>query len=181
MVIYFATSNEHKFKEANEILSAKGISVEHFNFKHNEIRSDSLEEIAMEAVDTTFAQLKKPVFVEDTGLFIDALNGFPGTYSAWALKKIGSDGILKLLKSASNRAATFKTCIAFANGKITKTFLGECKGAIATKKRGKSGFGYDPIFTPKGYKKTFAEDLEIKVKVSHRFAALQKLTEFLKA
>lgn len=176
MAIYFATSNVHKFKEAQQIIP----NIQHYYFNHNEIRSDNLEEIAREAVNTAYAQLKKPVFVEDTGLFIDALNGFPGTYSAWALKKIGNEGILKLMESARDRSVAFKTCIAFADGKVTKTFLGECKGTIALAKRGESGFGYDSIFIPNSHKKTFAEDLETKSRVSHRKMVLSQMAEFLR-
>ncbi len=175
MALYFATSNKHKFAEAKEILP--GIS--HFNFSHNEIRSDSLEEIALEAVGAAYLQIKKPVFVEDTGLFVEALNGFPGAFSAWVLGKIGCEGILRLMQSEKSRAASFKTCIAFTDGKIAKTFSGECKGSIANKQHGKNGFGYDPIFVPEGYEKTFAEAPEIKKKVSHRYNALMQLKDYL--
>ncbi len=177
--IYFATSNEHKFNEVRGVLSASRIKIEHLMFKHNEIRSDSLEEIAFEAVNAAYVKLKKPVFVEDTGLFISALNGFPGTFSAWVINKIGSKGILKLMRSEQNRAASFKTCIAFSDGKDIKTFFGECSGAIANKQRGKSGFGFDPIFIPADYKKTFAEDTKTKNKLSHRHQAVLKLADFL--
>ena len=176
--IYFATSNEHKFKEAKEILSSK-ISIAHFYFKHNEIRSDSLADIAIESVNIAYAKLKKPVFVEDTGLFISALNGFPATFSAWVINKIGSKGILKLMHGEQNRVASFKTCIAFSDGKDVKTFFGDCSGAIANKQCGKSGFGFDSIFIPADYKKTFAEDIETKNKLSHRYQAISKLADFL--
>ena len=99
MEIFFATSNKHKFVETQAILDDEGITLKHFPFAHNEIRSDSLEEIANEAVEAAYKQAKRPVFVEDTGLFIDALNGFPGTYSAWVQKKIKPSGIV--MKSIS--------------------------------------------------------------------------------
>ena len=175
MAIYFATSNKHKFEEATNILAPE-IEIKHFYFKHNEIRSDSVEEIALDALK--HSKLKKPVFVEDTGLFIAALNGFPGTFSAWVLAKIGSKGILKLMKG-KNRSAAFRTCIAFTNGKITKIFMGECKGKIAYKQRGTAGFGYDSIFIPQGYRKTFAEATKIKKKVSQRYKALMKLKKWI--
>ncbi len=179
MPIYFATSNENKFKEAREMLETKSIGVEHFPFEHNEIRSDSLEEIAIEAVEVAYAKLKKPVFVEDTGLFIGTLNGFPGTYSAWVAKKLGSEGILKLMVGTSDRTAAFRTCIAFKDGKTTKTFSGECMGTISLLARGESGFGYDSIFIPKGYNQTFAESIGLKNKLSHRYKSLLLLSEYI--
>ncbi len=179
MEIYFATSNKHKFAEASKILALYGIKVKHFLFMHNEIRSDNIEEIALDAVEAAYKKLKKPVFVEDAGLFIEALNGFPSTYSAWVFKKIGADGILKLMSEAKNRNAEFRACIAYANGKKTRSFLGICQGSISEEPRGKSGFGYDPIFIPKGEDKTFAESIELKNTLSHRYKALTTLAIYL--
>ncbi len=182
MKIYFATSNEHKFKEAKEILSTKGIEITHFKFSHNEIRSDNLEEIALEAVEVAFSQLKENdalIFVEDTGLFIDELNGFPGTYSGWVQKKICSEGILALMKGKTNRSASFKTCIALREPTGTKTFFGECTGTITQEIRGKSGFGYDPIFIPAGESSTFAEKICLKNELSHRFKSLLLFANYL--
>jgi len=180
--VYFATGNLNKFKEADEIFKRNidRVTLKHFNFVHREIRSDSLEEIAREAVAAAYAQLRKPVFVEDTGLFIDALNGFPGTYSAWVQKKIGCIGILKLMKGEKKRSARFETCIAFNNGEETHVFHGRCEGTIAEEERGKSGFGYDSIFVPEGETTTFAENIELKNKCSHRYKSLLELICYLK-
>lgn len=176
MTIYFATSNQHKFQEAKSIFVdlVPSLKIEHFYFKHNEIRSDNIEEIATESLSVAFAQLKKQVFVEDTGLFINALNGFPGTFSAWVLGKIGNIGILNLIKNEKDRTATFRTCIAFTDGYSIQTFIGECYGRISTKARGRNGFGYDSIFIPEGYNETFAENPEIKNKLSHRYLSISK-------
>ena len=179
ITVYFATSNKHKFREAAEILSNYGINLKHFYFRHSEIRSDSIVKIAIEAVDAAYAKLKKPVFVEDTGLFIESLKGFPGTYSRWVLERIGCEGLLQLMKNNKNRYAEFRACISFKNGRTAKTFLGTCKGMIAEKKQGKSGFGYDSVFFPKGKKRTFAEDTDVKKSLSHRKVALTKLASFL--
>lgn len=179
MDIYFATSNKHKFLEASEILASKGVKVKHLSFKYNEIRAESVEEVALDAVDVAYKQSKKPVFVEDTGLFIDALNGFPGTYSAWVFRKINATGILHLMKGESDRNAEFRTCIAYSDGKETKTFLGVCKGSISEKSLGTSGFGYDPIFIPKGAVATFAQSIELKSTLSHRYKALTALANYL--
>lgn len=182
MKIYFATSNEHKFEEAKEILSQKGVEIMHFKFSHNEIRSDNLEEIATEAADAAFTRLNDKealVFVEDTGLFIDALNGFPGTYSAWVQKKIGSEGILALLNGKSVRSASFKTCIVAKDANGHNAFFGECAGSITTEIRGKSGFGYDPLFIPSGESSTFAEKICLKNKLSHRFNSLLLFANYI--
>jgi len=179
--LYFATSNPHKFGEAKPILAASGIIILHLPFVHDEIRSDSLEEIALEAVSVAFSKLKKPVFVEDTGLFINALNGFPGTYSAWVQKKIGNEGILRLLRAIppKERSAVFRTAIAYAdNDGKTKTFIGECAGSISLKIRGKGGFGYDSIFIPDGHTVTFAENVSLKNNLSHRYKSLRLFADY---
>jgi XTP/dITP diphosphohydrolase len=182
--IYFATSNAHKFKEAEEILRklAPGITLKHLDFKHNEIRSDSIEEVAEEAVEAAYLLCNKPVFVEDTGLFIGALNGFPGTYSAWVQKKLGNNGILKLLTGEKNRSAAFKACVAFkADAAPAKAFVGECKGKIAESERGSAGFGYDPLFIPNDEEQTFAENAALKNKRSHRYNSLLLLANHIAA
>lgn len=182
MEVYFATSNENKFAEAKNIFSAYASSytLKHFQFLHNEIRSDDLSEIAEEAAKVAYLKIKKPVFVEDTGLFIEALNGFPGTYSGWVQKKIGNKGILKLLESEINRTARFETVVCFtADGEEFVNFRGICEGTIAEKPRGVSGFGYDPIFIPAGCKQTFAENIELKNKLSHRYKSIMFFIEYL--
>ncbi len=182
MEILFATSNKHKFTEAQEILGKDKISIRHFPFSHNEIRSDNLEEIAREAVEAAYSQAKKPIFVEDTGLFIDALHGFPGTYSAWVQKKIGPQGILKLMDGIEKekRSASFRTVIAYHDGEKIQCVSGECKGSIAFMVLGESGFGYDPIFIPFGYPQTFGQNIELKNKLSHRYISLLELRKILK-
>jgi XTP/dITP diphosphohydrolase len=181
MKIYFCTSNKHKLKEYRDILKEIGIGVKRVSIKLTEIQADKLEDVAKEKVKSAFEKVRKPVFVEDAGLFIEALNGFPGVYSAYVMKTIGNEGILKLLKGIKNRNAVFKAVIGFAdeNGKI-HLFRGECKGKISRSIRGSFGFGFDPIFIPEGYTKTFAEDMKLKNKVSHRRKAIEKFVRFLR-
>ena len=180
-VVYFATSNKHKLKEAEAVLSDFGITVKHFPFKHVELRSDSLEEIAREAVALAFKRCHQPIFVEDTGLFIETLNGFPGTFSAWVQGKIGNTGILNIMSNQANRRAYFETCIAYKKdaGHIA-TFKGHCNGQITTEERGKGGFGYDPIFIPDGEDQTFAESITLKNKLSHRYKSLLEFSKSIK-
>lgn len=180
MDIYFATSNKHKFKEVSEILKQSGISVKHLPFKHRELRSDSLEEISREAVAAAYKQCREPVFVEDTGLFIDALNGFPGSFSAWTLEKIGLQGIMQLMEHQTDRHAHFETVIGFKkDASHISLFRGKCEGRIATTERGEEGFGYDPIFIPEGEHQTFAESITLKNKLSHRYKSLLEFSKVL--
>lgn len=181
MEISFATSNRNKFVEAQEILGKAGIGVSHFPFQHNEIRSDSLKEVAEEAVRAAYAQARKPVFVEDAGLFIHVLDGFPGTYSGWVQGKIGNTGILRLIEGSPDRFAEFRAVIAYtSDGDDVRTFDGACKGAIAKRPEGESGFGYDPIFVPQGHSQTFAQNKELKNKLSHRYQSLLEFSKYLK-
>ena len=179
--IYFATSNKHKFNEAKRILSNWGIKIIHYHFEHNEIRSDNIEEIANEAALFAYKKLKKPVFVEDTGLFIKKLNDFPGTYSGWVQKKIGNSGILALLEKEKRRQAEFRASIVFIDKGYAMTFTGVCKGSISHKIKGKTGFGYDSVFIPRGYRITFGQSKGLKNKLSHRYIALQELATYIKS
>ncbi|MCI0503780.1 XTP/dITP diphosphatase [Candidatus Micrarchaeota archaeon] len=179
MKILFATSNQHKFEEAAAYLAGRGIQLERFPIEHREMRSESLEEIARDAARFAFKKCKKPVFVEDAGLFISALNGFPGTYSAWVQKKLGNAGILKLMAGAPDRSAYFEACIAYHDGKRISCFSGRCPGSISEGARGASGFGYDPIFVPEGYPQTFAENILLKNNISHRYKSLLEFSKSL--
>ena len=182
MEILFATSNKHKFEEAKIVFAKFNITLIHYPFEYREIRSDSHEEIAKDSVTAAYKQCKKPVFVEDSGLSIDSLNGFPGTFSAWAFKKIGNVGILKLMSGttkSNTRSATFVSSIAYHDGDKITTFVGMCEGTITEKLTGQDGFGYDPIFIPQGEKLTFAQSIELKNKLSHRYKVLLKFCEFL--
>ncbi len=181
MELYFATSNKSKFAEAAEFFKPLDVTLKHFPFEYREIRSDSLEEIARDAVAAARKRCRMPVFVEDSGLFIDALNGFPGTYSAWIQKKLGNQGILKLMADASERSAVFEACIAYHDGASVTTFRGRCPGSIGPEERGEGGFGYDPIFVPQGEDQTFAENKELKNKLSHRYKSLLEFSRNLKS
>ncbi|MFH1785746.1 MAG: XTP/dITP diphosphatase [Candidatus Micrarchaeota archaeon] len=180
MDVYFATSNKHKVEEVTKILKEFKITVKHFPFNHREIRSDSLEEISRVATAAAYKQCREPVFVEDTGLFIEELNGFPGAFSAWALEKIGLQGILKLMENKTNRHAYFETCIGFKrDASHISIFTGKCTGRISTGKRGSGGFGYDSIFIPEGEHQTFAESITLKNKLSHRYKSLLEFSKLL--
>lgn len=172
--LYFASSNRHKYSEAKEILSKFHLNLGFFEFAPVEIQSNSILEIATQKSLDAYLSCKKPVIVEDDGLFIPALGGFPGPYSSYVFKTIGNAGVLNLVKSKRN--AEFHSVIAYCDGKKPVLFQGVIKGVISKKQRGK-GWGYDPIFIPKGRTKTYAE-IGDKNTVSHRYMALGKFARW---
>lgn len=178
MEILFATGNEHKFAEAKALLT--DVELKQHVFRHREIRSDSLEDIARDAAEKAYRQCRAPLFVEDSGLFIPALNGFPGTYSSWVLGKIGLDGILRLMQDTENREARFEACIAYKDNYQVRVFHESCQGRLTGEKRGEDGFGYDPIFIPEGHEQTFAENITLKNKLSHRYKTLLEFSRFIR-
>ncbi|RLF12078.1 MAG: non-canonical purine NTP pyrophosphatase, RdgB/HAM1 family [Thermoprotei archaeon] len=180
--LIFVTSNPHKVREVKEIVErlAPKVNVKALNLELKERQLDSVEEIAEEAVKEAFKLLGKPVMVEDAGMFIDALNGFPGPYSSYVFKTIGNKGILRLMEGIENRKATFKSAIAFCSQEgLTLIFTGTVKGEISLEERGE-GWGFDPIFIPEeGGGKTYAELGPLKNEISHRRRALEKLATWL--
>ena len=154
--------------------------------KGDEIQSESLQEIASTSVINAFKCTGLPIFVEDAGLFINALGGFPGPYAAYVYKAIHNSGILKLMEGTVDRLAKFQSVIAYLDQTLPQPvcFFGESKGTITTTERteqGKSGFGFDPIFQPDGSTKTFAEmTIAEKNGYSHRAMAIQKFAEWHK-
>ncbi len=185
MEILFATSNKHKFDEAKLVFdkfnstNSNEIALTHYPFEYRELRSDSFEEIAKDAVTAAYQKCKKPVFVEDSGLSINSLNGFPGTFSAWVQKKIGNEGIIRLMNKVDDRSAKFVSTVAYHNGNKISTFTAICEGTISNKLLGEKGFGYDPLFIPKGEQSTFGQSIELKNKLSHRYKVLLKFCEYL--
>ncbi len=182
-VVFFATGNVHKFNEARAVLAEFGLAAAMLKMKGVEIQSDSLKEIAATSAANAFRHAHLPLVVEDAGLFIDALKGFPGPYAAPVYHTIGNQGILKLMDGVSNRQATFKSAIAYCNSPDGKTvcFEGQAPGKITTTERvtDASAFGFDPIFQPDGTDKTFAEmAIPEKNGFSHRAQALRKFAEW---
>ncbi len=171
MKVLFITSNRGKFEEARKIGEKYGVEVEWKREEYEEYQGNSLEEIAEKSAMVLSKKIGEPFFIEDSGLFIDALNGFPGPYSSYVFKTIGNEGILKLMEGKDNREARFIAVVAYFDGEKISTFRGEVKGEISKEMRGMHGFGYDPIFLYDG--KTFAEMGDEKNKVSHRRKALE--------
>ena len=174
----FITSNKGKFAEAESILKEMGLRIVHRSLRIEEKRSESITEVARQCALMAYAEFGKPLFVEDSGLFVDYLNGFPGAYSAWVSKKIGNHGLLKLLEGEGDRGAEFRACVAFADSSGVSTFEGAVRGGIADAERGDAGFGYDPVFVPEGEAETYAENPLLKSD-SHRARALKKFGKWI--
>ena len=180
MKIYFITCNKGKVKEFKQILEPK-FKVEQIAIDYPELRSDDPEEIAKLAAKQLANILKKPVVVEDSGLFIKKLNDFPGTSSAYIHKRIGLKGLLKLMKGVKNRTCFYKSAVGYCEpGKEPISFLGTEKGKISTKIKGSYGFGHDPIVIPEKSRKTYGEMKNVKEAKKFRRKAVLKLVKFLK-
>lgn len=180
MKIYFITSNKNKVREFRQILEPK-IKVEHLEMEYPELRSDDPEEVAGLAAKQLAGKLNKTVVVEDSGLFIKSLNGFPGTCSAYIHKRIGLKGILRLMEGIKDRSCMYMSAVAYCEPKKEPlSFLGTEKGTISKSIRGNNGFGHDPIFIPEGSKKTYGEMKNTEEVKKFRRRAVLKLMEYLK-
>ncbi|CAH8294590.1 XTP/dITP diphosphohydrolase [Mariniflexile fucanivorans] len=188
MQIVFATNNLNKLKEVQalipnyiKLLSLKDIEC----FEDVPETQNTIEGNAIQKATYIKENYGYDCFADDTGLEVEALNGEPGVFSARYAGEQRSDEdnmkkILEAIKSNSNRNAQFKTVICLQLNNKQYTFEGICKGEITKTKQGENGFGYDPVFKPHGYDKTFAEmDLSLKNSVGHRGKAVSQLVTFL--
>ncbi len=188
MKLVFATHNQNKFNEVKvllpphiELVSLTDIGC------YDEIpeTAQTLEGNAQIKADFVTKKYGLSCFSDDTGLLVDALNGAPGVLSARYAgdQKNATDNMDKLLlelKDKTQRSARFETVIALNINKKQEIFKGVVHGQITTKKAGKEGFGYDPIFQPQGYEQTFADlSLSVKNSISHRGKAIKKLVTYL--
>jgi XTP/dITP diphosphohydrolase len=173
----FATSNENKFQEAERILSNLGIKLNFFKTTLEEMQSNNLSDIAEQKAINAYKLVQKSVIIEDDGLFIDSLNGFPGPYSSYVYDTIGNNGIMNLLADSKIRDAKFVSIIAYCDGDYgVKLFESSIPGKISSSIE-KGGWGYDPIFIPDGESKTYANVYD-KDKFSHRAASLTKFSNW---
>jgi XTP/dITP diphosphohydrolase len=174
-MIYFVTSNKGKFAEATRILP----DLVQKNIGYTEIQADTLEEVAAFGMKEVMQKLSGPVMLEDAGLFIEALQGFPGVYSAYVQRTVGNTGILRLMQGIENRNAFFKSVVCYAEpGEEPRMFHGSVHGQIGGEARGRKGFGYDPIFYV-GSASLGEMEMEEKNKISHRAFSLQGLRSWL--
>lgn len=187
MELIFASHNENKVNEIRQMLpgSIQLLSLNDIDF-HNEIEEtgSTLEENARIKAQTIFNLTGKPVFADDSGLFVEELGGAPGVYSArYAGTGNSQDNVAKLLSElgkSKNRSAYFMTVFCFINSKGIFYLDGKVEGEISVKPKGTDGFGYDPVFMAEGFSVTFAEMTpEEKNQISHRYKAVQKLINFV--
>ncbi len=181
--LFFITGNNHKFEEVHSYISDSGIDVEikQLNTPLIEIQSNSIQEVAIEKVNSLSESISGDYFIEDAGFFVEHLHDFPGVFSSYVHTMIGNEGILKLMEGVDNRKAEFRSVIALNLDNKIFTFIGIVKGTVSYSIRGNQGFGYDPIFIPEGLDKTFAEiSMHEKNSMSHRIHALEKLCNFFK-
>ncbi len=171
--IIFVTTNENKIREASEIL---GIKVEPKDLKVDEVQTLDPLECVKKKAEIAYRLARIPILVEDTSLFFSAWGKLPGVFIDYFMKSLGNQGILKLLFDESNRSATAQTSLCYFNGKKNVVTTGKVRGKIAEKMRGDKGFGWDPIFIPRGKNKTFAEMTNLeKNSLSMRKIALEEL------
>jgi len=176
-LIVFATSNTHKCREVSSMLSKYGIAIKCVDIKSLEIQSESLEEIAATSVKQVVNLHGGAALVEDSGLFIDSLRGFPGPYSSYVYRTLGNSGILRLMDGVVSRTAYFKSVLAYLpQSSQPILFQGITPGRISESPLGSGGFGFDPIFIPdEGDGRTFGQmSVEEKNKLSHRGKATRK-------
>ena len=180
-MIKFVSSNKHKYEEMDEILRANAIESSWLNMKYEEIQEDSIEKISWESCNRLISKIGSNFFIEDSGIIIEALNGFPGPYSSYVQRTIGNEGILRLLEG-KERSATFVTVISYWDGQQILQFEGKTEGTIATSIFHGRDFGYDPIFIPEGKTKTASLlSIEEKNQVSQRGKAMIQFIEHLKS
>lgn len=179
--VWLVTENSGKLREARSVLSEYEIEVGQVLRPKIEIQSRDLEQIALFAARTIVEKVDRLIIVEDSGLFIDALNGFPGPYSSYVHETLGLEGILRLLDGVRSRNAYFQSSIVACLGKsVCRTFSARVQGVISRTRRGRYGFGYDPIFALNTGSKTFGQmTASEKNRFSHRALALRKFAKWL--
>ncbi len=187
MKIVLATQNQNKIREIkNALPNYEIIGIDELNI-HEELpeNQNTLEGNALEKAQYVFKNFQIPCFADDSGLEIVALQNEPGVFSARYAGPQRSDEdnmnlALSKLAEKPNREAQFRTVIAYVAPSVVKTFEGVVQGKITHEKRGENGFGYDPIFIPNGFSKTFAEmTLEEKGQISHRKKAVEKFIQWM--
>ncbi len=157
MKITYVTGNWAKIKSAKQILEPLGIEVDNIKMETTEIQADTVEEVAMHSAKEASDKLKCTVLKNDTGLYIEALNGFPGPYTHYVDDKLGEDGILKLLEGKENRKACFIEAFAYCEyNQKPIVFKSITNGTISLTKSGTYGWSWDFIFIPQGKDKTLA-------------------------
>ena len=173
----FITSNSSK---AEQLARHINFPILHKKLDLQEVQSLDLSEIVTYKVKEAYKILQKPVLVEDTSLTFLALGKLPGPLIKWFLQELNNEGLAKLLTGYTDRSALAEVKFALYDGKDLHTFDGSMEGSVAEKPKGERGFGWDPIFIPRGYTKTWGEmNIEEQNETSMRRLALKKLEKYL--
>lgn len=175
-MLYFITGNKNKFEEIKNILDA---DIEQLDIDLPEIQEIDPKKVLEVKLQEAMKHKKGDFIVEDTSLYFDTLNGLPGPFIKWFQKAIGLNKLTEICEKLGDNNAEAKVILGLKKEDDIKFFEGSVKGTIV-KKRGKNGFGWDPIFQPEGYEKTFGEmTLNEKNTLSMRKVAAEKLNDFL--
>lgn len=177
--LYFVTSNMHKFEEAKKILARHNIDLLISDINIPEKKFPTEKEVAVAKAYAAIKLLNKPLIVEDTGIYFESYNNFPGPNAHIVFDGIGYEGILKLLEG-KDRAAFFRTTVTFIKpGMDTVSFTGECRGRISDKVSETIDFAYDSLFIPENESRTFSEmSKEEKDVFSHRRKAMEEFAKW---
>ena len=179
MELFFATSNKGKFAEAKAVLSS-AVRLRMANLELSEVQSCDASKVAKTKLESAYAKIGAPVIVEDTGLSLDAINGFPGALIKPMVEAIGLEGIMKITSVYGTNRAHVSTSLGFTDGTKTRIITATVNGRIAGGLHGKNGFGFDSIFIPRGSSKTFAEmGIREKNKNSARGRCFRSLSAYL--
>ncbi|MEM3372640.1 MAG: non-canonical purine NTP pyrophosphatase [Candidatus Aenigmatarchaeota archaeon] len=186
--LFFISSNKGKYNDYVQIINSlyltENIRIQIINPEKEEAVYETFQKTAYHKLVSNIPDKIDSndvvYFAEDSGIVIHALNGFPGVFSSHVLKTIGLNGIIKLMDDNKNRKAKFICAISYLYKGKVKTVTAQIIGKISEIPKGNQGFGYDPVFIPRGYTKTFAEDLNLKNSLSHRRLAFVKMLKQLK-
>jgi XTP/dITP diphosphohydrolase len=180
--VQLITSNLGKLREFRAALEPLGYEVAHLPLEVDEVQADTLEEVVVDCMRQIREQKIKDFIIDDSGLFVESLKGFPGVYSSYVLRTLGCEGLLKLLDGVEERTARFECCIGCSlEGREDIIQTEKCEGRIIHEMRGQMGFGFDPVFAAIGEERTFAEmPLGEKNVISHRGKAIKSLARQLR-
>lgn len=172
----FVTHSRHKLAEAERIL---GRSLLHYRLDLPELQSVDVEEVAVHKVKYAHQVLQRPVLVDDTGLYVDAWNGFPGALIKWVMHRVGSEGLCEMMQCTTVRHAWAKTVVATYDDEKVHTFVGIVEGVIAQVPRGNEGHSWDRVFIPTGSDRTYAEmDWQERDRFSMRRRAFEAMLQY---
>jgi len=183
MVIYFVSNNEKKLKEVIDILRIQlpgSIDIREFKYKLEEIQSEDSQKIVRDKTLKAFFKVRRPLFVEQTGMYIEDFGNLPGGLTQIVFESITAEKFCEIFGNRSNTNAIAKTIIGYCDGRSIKTFEGSIRGRIASEPRGSSSYQWDSVFIPEGYTETFAELGELKNEISMRRKAVQAFADYLK-